>query len=64
MEALGYEGWVGEGPGTGGRLGPVLRCCHSSWGLHSEQGRHKNTQRVKQLTTNLIISLFDKIRNK
>lgn len=30
VEALGYEDWVGGGPGTGGHLGPVLRCCHPS----------------------------------
>lgn len=37
MEALGYEGWVAGGRGTGGHLGPVLRCFHPSWGLHSEK---------------------------
>lgn len=30
VEALDCEGWVGEGLGNGGHLGPVLRCCHPS----------------------------------
>lgn len=30
VEALDCEGWVGEGFGNGGHLGPVLRCCHPS----------------------------------
>lgn len=38
MEALDYEDWVEEGAGTGGHLGPVLRCCRPTLGLHSNRG--------------------------
>lgn len=54
VEALGYEDWVEGGVETGGLLGPVLRCCHPSLGLHSEQG-HTNTT-VKQKDTQSLLT--------
>lgn len=48
MEALDYEDWVEEGAGTGGHLGPVLRCCSPTLGLHSNRGgKTKNNKEEK-----------------
>lgn len=57
VEALDYEGWVGGGPGTGGRRGPVLRCCHPSLGLHSKQGQ--DTERQRQWSNYLNILFYN-----
>lgn len=51
VEALDYEDWVEEGAGTGGHLGPVLRCCRPTLGLHSNRGGGRQNNKEEKCKT-------------